>query len=971
MALALLLVMDLNDRGPHFQSDRYAANVIPGALNASKHELSRLRILTRCVGYIRANYVDPERADARAMLFSALADVERKVPEFMVDAKNENGVIESVSVRIGKHTQDFSLARVNDLYTMSWKLIDIFKYISPHLGSTISGRDIEYAAISGMLRTLDPHSTLLTPSVYREMKLGTTGKFGGLGIVISQRDGKLIIQSVMERTPARTAGLKSGDIITQIGAESTINMSLNDAVNRLRGPAGTAVDLWINRKAFTEPVKFRVVRANITLASVTTQLLEGGLGYAKIKNFQQSTADDLKAAIERMTSERQRLSNLPLSGLILDVRDNPGGLLDQAINVSDLFLRDGTIVTTVGSGNKVREEKIASVRDTWSSIPLAVLVNKGSASASEIVAGALRNHDRAVIIGRQTFGKGSVQVIYDIDSAALKLTVAQYLTPGDESIQNIGITPHLELLPVVVTEGDIRLNSEDHRGERELENHLKNATTTAHIPAARLSYLQSASDDEDFAVELAKNVLLSSGNPSTKSVLEQVQPTLDGIRQREATRIVQALKTVGIDWMEGSNTRNPRLVAQLNVPQGPLTAGDNVRLELQVKNTGKDPAYRVRGRSVSSASAFDDLDFPIGLIPPGKTRTYVQTLKLARSMQTERVKVGVSLYADSAKTKLHNSREIHADVDIQALQRPRYGYSVRVLDHESGNGDGLINENETVTIRVQIHNIGSGASHRTLATLRNRGGQEVFITKGREWIESIAPGKSHFVDFKIKVQGPISPEVLEVDLQVTDSVLRQRMTHTLDLPTADSAGAPVILRPSQWVVQQDTSYQDSAHTMGITLGTYAKGTPLFSDARIGDWLRIPVQNWDYVWVKRANLLEAPPGVNIPQLAKSDTKIAITQPDIQLTEMPPLETNNPTIRIAGKASFSPVENEHPDVYIFRDNDKVYFQRAESIDSTVVDFTSDIELKPGRNVLSIYARAGRDLIYKSRLTVQRSP
>ena len=189
IALALCAMVDFTDRGPHFEAPKYASKLDPNTSSTPTHDLRRLRILTRCVGYIRANYVDPSRAKAKEMLVSALSDVERKVLEFMVDSFRTRNDLRAVSVRIGEEEREFSLANVDNLYTMSWKLLDIFEFISPRLSSTVSGQDIEYAAINGLLRVLDPHSILLTPSVYREMKLGTTGKFGGLGIVITQRDG--------------------------------------------------------------------------------------------------------------------------------------------------------------------------------------------------------------------------------------------------------------------------------------------------------------------------------------------------------------------------------------------------------------------------------------------------------------------------------------------------------------------------------------------------------------------------------------------------------------------------------------------------------------------------------------------------------------------------------------------------------------------------------------------------------------
>jgi carboxyl-terminal processing protease len=903
------------------------------------------------------------------MLVSALADVERKVPEFMVDSFSTRNEIRSVNIRVGDEEREFSLARVHNLYTLSWKLLDIFEFVAPRLTGTIAGQEIEYAAINGLLRVLDPHSILLTPSIYREMKLGTTGKFGGLGIVITQRDGRLVIQSVMEGTPARGAGLKSGDIITQIAAESTVNMTLNEAVKRLRGKAGTSVTLWIERKSSSEPLKYQVTRANITLASVTSKLIEGGVGYARIKNFQQNTAGDLQTAIRRMSTEREHTSGGALMGLILDLRDNPGGLLDQAIQVSNLFITDGTIVTTVGSGNKVREEKVASVADTWADLPVAILVNQGSASASEIVAGALRNHNRALIIGEQTFGKGSVQVIYDIEKAALKLTVAQYLTPGDESIQSVGITPHFELSPVAITEERVHLNLKKRRGETELENHLSNKRTKQHTPSAQIGYLLEDTADSDFAMDLAKRVLAAHGSTSAQTMLEAATVTLNSMRAQQTQRIVEALGKLDVDWSTGRNPRKPSLVARLKASTAKLQAGEKTTLTLEVENTGKKPVFRVRGRSKAESAAFNALDFPIGHIPAGQRRRFTQTVHTSRSMPSELINVAVDLHFGEDRNVIRGVKASSAAVQVAGLKRPRFGYAVQVLDHEKGNGDGLISSDESVTLRVRISNVGEGSAYKTLATLKNRGGDEVFITQGREWIQDIPPGQSKTVDFKLKIQGDVAETGLEVDLQITDSVLRQRMTHTLDLPIAKKPNGSLLIKPSQWVTERTTPYRGTAYSTGPTLGEFTRGTPLYSDARVGDWLRVPVESWGYVWVSRGNLIEAPPGVVVPQKASVDVPIAVLQPHVEITNLPGLETSASKLSLDGQAHFPSAKGVRPDLYIFRDDDKVFFRRATQLEAKSIPFDADIPLSPGRNVLSIHARAGRDLLYKMRFTVQR--
>ena len=293
-------------------------------------------------------------------------------------------------------------------------------------------------AISGMVKSLDPHTSYMPPVSYKEMQVETTGKFGGLGIEISVRDGVLTVVSPIEDTPAFKVGIEPGDKIIKIEDESTLDMSLQDAVSRLRGETGSPVKITIFRKTFKEPKEFTIVRDIIKVRSVVSKLYQNNIGYIKIRSFSKNTSSGLDKALEELRGKG-------ITKLILDVRNNPGGLLNQAVEVTDRFLnRENLIVYTKGRSDEqnmrfTSHDKVAGV-----SYPMIVLVNGGSASASEIVAGALQDLDRAVILGTQTFGKGSVQTIIPLsDGSALRLTTARYYTPSGRVIQENGIEPDI------------------------------------------------------------------------------------------------------------------------------------------------------------------------------------------------------------------------------------------------------------------------------------------------------------------------------------------------------------------------------------------------------------------------------------------------------------------------------------------------------------------------------------------------
>src|SRR5204862_1756126 len=354
-----------------------------------------------------------------------------------------------VRVTVGNSTREFDYRDVDNIWQIPLKMRDVFTFIKDNLVTQNQDqREIEYAAINGMLSTLDPHSWLLKPELYKEMKVQTRGEFGGLGFVISMIEDKLTVRKVLKNTPAYKGGVKKGDVITQIDNDSTVSMELQEAVDRMRGKPGTKVSIWVAHKG-AEPRRLDLTRALVTYETVISKLLDNGIGYVRLSGFSGTTTRDMMGAIRAMKQQ----NGGALKGLVLDLRGNPGGLLEQAIQVSDAFVEEGVIVTTVGVNGTLREPKLARNDGGEREFPMAVLISSESASAAEIMAGALKNLNRAIIVGRQSFGKGSVQVLYDFkdkdtnEESALKLTIAQYLTPGDLSIQEVGITPDIELVP--------------------------------------------------------------------------------------------------------------------------------------------------------------------------------------------------------------------------------------------------------------------------------------------------------------------------------------------------------------------------------------------------------------------------------------------------------------------------------------------------------------------------------------------
>lgn len=317
---------------------------------------------------------------------------------------------------------------------------EVFAKVKNDYVESIDDRELIENAIRGMLEGLDPHSAYLDKEHYDDLQEGTSGEFGGLGIEVGMEDGFVRVISPIDDTPAQRAGIKAGDLIIRLDEKSVKGMALNDAVKLMRGKPGSDIIITVVREGEDKPMEITITRDVITVKSVRSKMLEPGFGYIRVSNFQTHTAEDTRKSLEKLKKENDN----GLSGLILDLRNNPGGILNAAVGVSDLFLDNGLIVYTEG---RIKDSKLtftAKPTDMLKDAPIIVLVNGGSASASEIVAGALQDHDRAIIMGERTFGKGSVQTILPMnDEAALKLTTARYYTPSGRSIQASGIEPDI------------------------------------------------------------------------------------------------------------------------------------------------------------------------------------------------------------------------------------------------------------------------------------------------------------------------------------------------------------------------------------------------------------------------------------------------------------------------------------------------------------------------------------------------
>jgi carboxyl-terminal processing protease len=395
-------------------------------------------------------------------------------------------------------------AEGREIYEYLKTYSDVVDIVKKNYVDNVKDQDLIYASIKGMLESLDPHSSFLTPDMYKDMQTETKGEFGGIGIEITVKDGFPTVITAIEDTPAFKAGLKPSDHIVKIDGKPTKNMGLVDVVKIIRGPKGKPVTLTIVREGLSAPKDYEILRDVIVVKSVKSKMLENGYGYVRITQFQERTGKDLDLAVKELT----KTAKGSLKGILLDLRNNPGGLLDQAVEVSERFLDDGLVTYIEGRKSDQKVKFYAHKKDDFMG-PLVVLVNEGSASGSEIVAGALQDTRRAIIVGMKTFGKGSVQTILPLsDGSAVRLTTAKYYTPKGRSIQAEGIGPD------IVVDNDITKRKEKFVPikEKDLNKHLEGNTPTKSEEPAEGSQSNAAkpgSEEDDFQMQMGLQILKS------------------------------------------------------------------------------------------------------------------------------------------------------------------------------------------------------------------------------------------------------------------------------------------------------------------------------------------------------------------------------------------------------------------------------------------------------------------------------
>ncbi|ABS28095.1 carboxyl-terminal protease [Anaeromyxobacter sp. Fw109-5] len=1002
---------------------------------AGEYRLDRLPILSQVILKVKDNYVDPARFDPKKMVVASLESVERAVAEVMVQGDEKSP---KLTLTVGSSQRDLDLTGVDSIWKIRLVLGEAMGFIQDHLVAHKELKDIEYAAVAGLLSTLDPHTNLLEPKYFKEMKLQTRGEFGGLGFVIAMRDGNLTVVKVLKNTPAQRAGIKAKDVIARIEEQSTVNMDLQDAVDRLRGKPQTKISITVQRKG-AEARKLSLLREVINVETVAqAKLLEGNVGYVRLSQFSANTTRDLLGALQQQRAQ----AGGKLEGLVLDLRGNPGGLLEQAIQVSDLFLSQGVIVKTVGGGDRQRIHEVkeaSSDASDLATLPLVVIVNNSSASASEIVAGALKNNDRALVIGRQTFGKGSVQVLDDLDDptgsgeqSALKLTIAQYLTPGDLSIQEVGITPDVLLLPGRALKEQVNFFAPPRSmGEADLDGHLMNPGGAGPAEVAKaeakkrrvekapleLRYLLDEKEDqvakalkrdlagdaaaahedvfeltpeqvedeeaeadpdrlvEDYQIRFARELLKRAPQPARARLMESAKALVAERQAQEDERLEKRLRELGVDWTAeapaGRGTPRP-VVTLTPAPGKDHRAGETVSWTVTVENKGDAPFRRLRAWTTAEKNALlDRREFVFGNVPPGQRRSWTVPLKLPKGMDSRRDEITLHFEEDGG----HAPADLLTSVGVVEVAKPVFAFSVQIDDRQFGNGDGLAQRGETFDVRLDVRNAGTGAAgDKTWVSLKNLGDEKLFVKKGRESLGALKPGETKSARMEVELRRGSKSDTLPIRVMIVDEKMEEYVSEKLDWPIAKDEQARTPASGAIRVEVAEATLRSGASAAAPAIATARRGALMPVDAKIGEFFRVEWQKGRFAFVPDSEVRAA-------RGTRSGTIAAAWQrepPRIALVPDP--QRGAPVVegdswKLQGSALVPPSADPDArlrDVFVFVNEQKVFFKvLPEDATTSKLDFSADIPLQAGNNVVTVFAREDDEFQSRRSIVVYRRP
>ncbi len=926
------------------------------------------QIVSPVISYVNKYYIDKNKIEPVEMLKEGLSKLEQIIDEVLIEFP-ENRKSKNFIVQVMDNRKSFNYKNITDIKDLTGIFDEVFGYIGANYQPPDKTYlEIEYAVVDAILKTLDSNSGIITPKIYKEFMIETEGSFGGLGIVIGIREGQLTVISPIEGTPAYLAGVKSKDKIVQIEDGSTINMSLLEAVSKLRGPKGTKVNIHVMREGFSNPKKFTIKRATIKIESVDAFVLEENILYIKLRDFQKNSLNSIKEKANKLTGDNINSAD----GIILDLRGNPGGLLEQSKKISDLFLQSGNIVSTqIGNDKKT----YSASNDFYEYRgKMVVLVDSGSASASEIVAGALQNNNRALIVGEQTFGKGTVQQIFNLkDNAALKLTIASYLTPGDISIQDIGITPDIALQRVTLSKDNIDLIPNQSRNSDD-----KDSLQSIETPKHSIKFLEIKTDPEqdlveealnskqkldkissDFAVLLSINIINNSASPDTLADINFIENEINKYSINEEKKISLKLKDLGIDWSQSDNYKNTSEIAvNINKSKTIVKAGDKIDISIDVKNIGSSPIQRLYAVTDSDNPVFNNKEYIFGKISAGQTKTWTNSFEIPKWALSRDDKVEL-IFKDYNKNTINT---YNVNVRTKQLPRPRFAFNYEIFDDgklgTKGNGNGIPEVNEIIGLKLKLKNIGNGVSEKSTLLLKNNVGEDLYLKKGRIKIEDIKPGEVKEGTFLFLINKPIKN--LDLEFQILDDIYREGVIKKIKLEIPNQPENN-IKESRKYFANSDNVPILGCHLDNNSIIAYAYKDSIFESLQSNDkWVKVTLDDTSSGWINK-KLLTLSKNNSIENSEPKLQPVYQQSPKIALEQLPLLINNN---KITLKGEITDADGVKL-ITVFLGEDKVLLKNFYTKKAAI---NSQINLNKGINYINIFAKDINGLISKKTYVVR---
>lgn len=788
-AFALTLFVVLSPTNLRLQAKRKIVQKSDESVTGENSASETSILMDSIVNLVQTYYVDSNRVNGEKLILGTMRSLAYAIPELKfhesLDSYSLDGKSETITFnKTDEISYDELIGRLRTIVSFCDR-IDITQLLGAGENLMLGSEpDASAIVLNALLSSLDAHSSLLSSEAYQDLRQGTEGSFGGLGVLVGVRDHVLTVLKPLPRSPALRMGVRQDDKIIAIDGHPTFGVSLDKLVTHMRGAPGTKAELLTLRPGDWAPKKVNLERELIAVDSVEpTEHHRKNVHVLQltVENFASRTTKEIREHIRRF---RQKY---PMTGLVLDLRGNPGGLLDQAVNVSDIFLEKGVVVTTRGRREEV---ETANQLHDEADYPLVVLMNEDSASASEIVAGALQDNGRAIVIGQPSFGKGSVQTVFELpDQRALKLTIARYYTPADKSIQNVGITPDIWIQPVMKSAENANLfGSYRYRNEQFLPNHLNGSPAGAlntMTPFLKGYYLapqsqidRSSSAHNDPSMNVAMGIFTKLADTYGAKIPETARRSLHWVALTKdvVNEILSPLSSEAISWLQAKHgvrwkTEIQRTIANsavsldILVPDGGLRAAAGSLLEVpwRIRNSSDSPLENISVFIQSPVSGLETKEFLIGSV--GARESKEGTLKMqmpTNALPGKRyVSAGVAVDAQALVTSQDEFLINIADREPAAILA-----DVSFKDGSTSKHKNVLEAGEQGSIAVVITNKGSQVLKNLKITCSNLGGKQLALPKPEMLVSALMPGEQRLVTVPVEAKSKLESTSVSIGVAV-------------------------------------------------------------------------------------------------------------------------------------------------------------------------------------------------------------